>query len=92
VPVTEIADQHISGHRSESGRRHRDAFPTNIANVIAVDAIENNFATPDVVRAPGRDVLSLAPGSHYDFYSESSLAAAEIRGVIAPQRTKRRYC
>jgi hypothetical protein len=69
----------------------RDAFPTNIANVIAVDAIENNFATPDVVRAPGRDVLSLAPESHYDFYSGSSLATAEISGVIALLRAKQSH-
>jgi hypothetical protein len=69
----------------------RDAFPTNIANVIAVDAIENNFATPDVVRAPGRDVLSLAPQSHYDFYNGSSLATAEITGVIALLRAKQSH-
>jgi hypothetical protein len=69
----------------------RDAFPTNIANVIAVDAIENNFATPDVVRAPGRDVLSLAPQSHYDFYTGSSLATAEITGVIALLRAKQSH-
>ncbi len=69
----------------------RDAFPTNIANVIAVDAIENDFATPDVVRAPGRDVLSLAPQSHYDFYNGSSLATAEITGVIALLRAKQSH-
>jgi subtilisin family serine protease len=69
----------------------RDAFPTDIDNVIAVDAIENNFATADVIRAPGRDVLSLAPQSHYDFYSGSSLATAEISGVIALLRAKQTH-
>jgi subtilisin family serine protease len=69
----------------------RDAFPTNIAHVIAVDAIENNFTTAGVIRAPGRDVLSLAPNDRYDFYNGSSLATAEISGVIALLRSKQSH-
>ncbi len=42
-----------------------------------------------VVRAPGRDVLSLAPDGHYDFYSGSSLAAAEVSGLIALLKAER---
>jgi subtilisin family serine protease len=37
----------------------------------------------DVVRAPGRDVLTLQPGHGYDYASGSSIAAAHVSGVAA---------
>ena len=64
-------------------------FPPNIASVIAVDALESGHTSPGVVRAPGRDMVSLAPHAHYDFYSGSSLATAEISGLIALLRAQR---
>lgn len=67
----------------------RSTFPTNIGSVIAVDAIESARSSPGVLRAPGRDVISLAPGGHYDFYSGSSLATAEVSGLIALLRSQR---
>lgn len=67
----------------------RNTFPTNIDAVIAVDAIESGHANPGVLRAPGRDVISLAPGGYYDFYSGSSLATAEVSGLIALLRAQR---
>jgi subtilisin family serine protease len=67
----------------------RNTFPTNIDGVIAVDAIESGHVTPMVVRAPGRDVISLAPEGHYDFYSGSSLATAEVTAMIALLRAQR---
>jgi subtilisin family serine protease len=69
----------------------RDAFPAGIAGVIAADAIENGHRGADVVRAPGRDVVSLAPQGHYDFYSGSSLATAEVTGLIALLRSQRTH-
>jgi subtilisin family serine protease len=36
-----------------------------------------------VVFAPGRDVLSLAPGSHYDYFSGASMATALVSGIGA---------
>jgi subtilisin family serine protease len=36
-----------------------------------------------VLHAPGRDILTLAPGGHYDFGSGSSLAAAHVSGLVA---------
>jgi subtilisin family serine protease len=69
----------------------RDSFPTDIAGVIAADAIENDRRIAGVVRAPGRDVVSLAPEGHYDFYSGSSLATAEVTGVIALLRSRQRH-
>jgi subtilisin family serine protease len=72
----------------------RNDFPADIPAVIAVDAIENGSGSSglndDIVRAPGRDVISLAPMGHYDFYSGSSLATAEISGVVALLRSQRR--
>jgi subtilisin family serine protease len=67
----------------------RDSFPTNIAAVIAVDALESGHDISGVLRAPGRDVVSLAPHAHYDFYSGSSLATAEVTGLVALLRAQR---
>ena len=69
----------------------REAFPTGVSGVIAADAIENNHLGAGVIQAPGRDVVSLAPEGHYDFYSGSSLATAEITGVIALLRAQRSH-
>ena len=66
----------------------RNTFPTNIGTVIAVDAIESGHADSRVLRAPGRDVISLAPDGHYDFYSGSSLATAEVSGLVALLRAQ----
>jgi subtilisin family serine protease len=76
----------VVGAASPSGAA--DQFPTGIAGVIAVDAAENHNADPAVVGAPGRDVLSLAPQGHYDYYSGSSLATAQVSGIIALLRSK----
>lgn len=67
----------------------RNTFPTNIGTVIAVDSIEGGHSDPSVLRAPGRDVISLAPDGHYDYYSGSSLATAEVSGLVALLRAQR---
>ena len=59
------------------------SFPTAVPGVIAVDSAEDHPSRPDVVLAPGRDILTLAPGGHYDFASGSSLATAEVSGTVA---------
>jgi len=66
----------------------RGEFPTDIASVIAVDAIESGHSNSGILRAPGLDVVSLAPHGHYDFYSGSSLATAEISGLVALLRAQ----
>jgi subtilisin family serine protease len=70
----------------------RDDFPTEIPAVIAVDAVEKDSVngTAGIVRAPGHEVISLAPDGHYDFYSGSSLAAAEVSGIVALLRAEHR--
>ena len=67
----------------------RRGFPVEIEGVIAADTLETGHAAPGVLLAPGRDVLSLAPDGHYDFFSGSSLAAAEVSGLIALLKAER---
>lgn len=59
-----------------------DGFPLGVAGVIAVDSMGRPERS-GVLKAPGRDILTLAPGGHYDFSSGSSLAAAHVSGVVA---------
>jgi hypothetical protein len=59
-----------------------DGFPVGVAGVIAVDTAERP-AGSGALRAPGREVLTLTPGGHYDFVSGSSLAAAHVTGAVA---------
>ena len=33
--------------------------------------------------APGREILTLLPGGHYDFASGASIATAQVSGVVA---------
>ncbi|NJD31706.1 MAG: serine protease [Gammaproteobacteria bacterium] len=58
-------------------------FPGNVAGVITVDAPGRQVGGAAALVAPGRDVLTLAPNSHYDFASGSSLAAAQVSAVVA---------
>ena len=60
-----------------------NTFPADLSEVLAVDAAENSSGNPRHLLAPGRDILTLVPGGHYDFASGSSLAAAQISGIIA---------
>lgn len=59
------------------------SFPSAVPGVIAVDTAEDHSTKPGVVLAPGREILTLAPGGHYDFASGSSLATAEVSGTVA---------
>ena len=61
------------------------SFPTAVADVIAVQSAEAAAGAdgPARVLAPGRELLTLAPGGRYDFESGSSLAAAQVSGVVA---------
>lgn len=70
----------VVGAVPPSGDMH--AFPVGIAHVIAADYPDAS-TTAAVVRAPGRDVLSLTPGGHYDFFSGTSFSTAFVSGVAA---------
>jgi hypothetical protein len=64
-----------------------DRFPAAVPGVIAVRSAEWPDAGSGVC-APGRNVLTLRPDGRYDFESGSSLAAAQITGVVALLRAR----
>jgi subtilase family protein len=51
--------------------------------VIEVASSENQSPSPTLVYAPGREILTLLPGGHYDFASGVSIATAQVSGVVA---------
>ncbi|MEW6167679.1 MAG: S8 family serine peptidase [Pseudomonadota bacterium] len=59
-------------------------FPTSVDGVIAVrNADIAGTGDGTALAAPGNDILTLAPQAGYEFQSGSSLAAAQVSGVIA---------
>ncbi len=64
-----------------------DNFPAALKNVISVQSIKHSANTGDSlaesITAPGEKVLTTLPYGTYDFISGSSIAAAEISGVVA---------
>ncbi len=60
-----------------------DTFPIDIPGVLAVQSAEDARAGSRHLLAPGRGILVLVPGGHYDFASGSSLATAEVTGIVA---------
>ncbi|MBL8298321.1 MAG: S8 family serine peptidase [Rhodanobacteraceae bacterium] len=63
--------------------RRLDGFPAVVPGVVAVDAAEQTPSDARVLRAPGRDILTLEPGGHFDYASGSSLATAQVSGALA---------
>jgi subtilisin family serine protease len=59
-----------------------DSFPTNINGVIGVANSEQQHSGATLA-VPATDVLTLRPGGEYDFESGTSVAAAEMTGVVA---------
>ncbi|RZI81932.1 MAG: serine protease [Rubrivivax sp.] len=58
-------------------------FPLQVPGVLAVAPDDDPVREARVLRAPGRDVLTLVPGGRYDFASGGSLAAAHATGAVA---------
>jgi hypothetical protein len=58
-------------------------FPSGVPGVTVVGVTGTALMASSVVRAPGRDILTLQPGGHYDFASGSSIAAAHVTGLLA---------
>ncbi|HET9473343.1 MAG TPA: S8 family serine peptidase [Steroidobacteraceae bacterium] len=61
----------------------RFGFPAKLPRVLPVAEAESSPGRDDILRAPARDILTLVPNGHYDFASGSSLATAQITGVVA---------
>ena len=53
------------------------------AGVIEVASDDAHSAAGEVLYAPGREILTLLPGGHYDFASGVSIATAQVSGVVA---------
>jgi subtilisin family serine protease len=51
--------------------------------VIEVASAENPAPSDTALYAPGRDILTLMPGGHYDFATGDSVATAQVTGVVA---------
>ena len=59
------------------------SFPGSVDRVLGVARSEDRSGIAGVLQAPGREVLTLAPGGRYDFFSGSSIATGEITGITA---------
>ncbi|HYM27717.1 MAG TPA: S8 family serine peptidase, partial [Steroidobacteraceae bacterium] len=57
-------------------------FPASVAGVIVAGASEHPLPA-GALAAPAEHVLTLRPGGQYDFASGTSVAAAELSGVLA---------
>jgi Subtilase family len=60
-----------------------DGFPGGTPGVIPVDMVESPGVRNGVLRAPGREVVTLMPQGRYDFVTGSSLATAHVSGAVA---------
>jgi subtilisin family serine protease len=61
-------------------------FPSDVPGTLVVASAED--PSPDVpLAAPGRSVLTTIPGGEYDMESGSSLACAQVSGVVALLRS-----
>jgi subtilisin family serine protease len=67
-------------------------FPANVPGVLSVASSDESPgpSPPPALRhalaAPGRDILTLAPGGGYGYASGASLAAAHVSGAVAVLR------
>jgi subtilisin family serine protease len=62
----------------------RFGFPAKLPHVLPVAEAETaGDKGDDILRAPARDIVTLVPNGHYDFASGSSLATAQVTGVVA---------
>ncbi|MBC8026088.1 MAG: S8 family serine peptidase [Steroidobacteraceae bacterium] len=61
----------------------RFGFPAKLPGVLPVTEAEAPGDDAALLRAPARDIVTLVPNGHYDFASGSSLATAQITGVVA---------
>lgn len=59
------------------------SFPAGLEHVLAVAESEADGVDERLLRAPGRDIVTLVPQGRYDFASGSSLATAQVTGVVA---------
>ena len=66
----------------EGADRNEIRFPASLPGVIGVQSAKPNTASNGIA-APGVKILTTLPHGTYDFISGSSIATAEVSGVIA---------
>jgi subtilisin family serine protease len=59
-----------------------DTFPTGISGVIAAQGQQRSLKE-DAFSVPANHILTLRPDGQYDFESGTSVAAAELTGIVA---------
>jgi len=59
-----------------------EAFPTGIPGVVAAQGLQRSLR-PDAFSIPDNHILTLRPEGQYDFESGTSVATAQLTGVIA---------
>jgi hypothetical protein len=69
------------------GSGRREGFPTGMPGVLAVAMSEDGAPARGQLAAPGRRILTLAPGGGYDYATGSSLATAHVSGTAALLRS-----
>lgn len=64
-----------------------ERFPASIDEVISVQSLTtsevNNTVPLNAIKAPGVEILTTLPYGTYDFISGSSIAAAQVSGIVA---------
>ncbi len=72
---------------ADTGDNSSINFPASLKGVISVQSIKTTASNPNSlngsISAPSEKILTTLPHGTYDFISGSSIAAAEISGVIA---------
>jgi subtilisin family serine protease len=71
---------------ADAGLDNKDEnFPASLKNVISVQSFKKFDHTTQfqTITAPGEKILTTLPHGTYDFISGSSIAAAEVSGIVA---------
>jgi subtilisin family serine protease len=71
---------------ADTGLAKKDEnFPASLKNVISVQSLKqpDQISQLSTITAPGEKILTTLPHGTYDFISGSSIAAAEVSGIIA---------
>ena len=71
---------------ADPGPGDKERFPASLNNVISVQTAQQTGAKlpiDEVISAPGVNILTTLPHGTYDFISGSSLAAAQVSGIVA---------
>lgn len=85
--LTELVEKAVSARvivvGAAGGEPTPKTFPAGLDHVLAVAESEADVSSARLLRAPGRDIVTLMPHGRYDFASGSSLATAQVTGVVA---------